>query len=85
CIQGTFFILQLRYQRVSLSEAAEARMMAETVANLIENLIPAIPVRQWVISFPKRIRHYLQTDVILQEVLRVVVDEVRKRVIACSH
>ncbi|MCE5317549.1 MAG: hypothetical protein LLG04_09360 [Parachlamydia sp.] len=43
--------------------------MAETAANLLENLIPEIPVRQWVISFPKRIRHYLQTDVILQAVL----------------
>lgn len=36
------------------------------------------------ISFPKRIRHYLQTDAILQEVLRIVVDEIRKRVISCS-
>ena len=58
--------------------------MAEIAANLLENLIPAIPVRQWVISFPKRIRHYLQTDVILQAVLRIVVDEVRKSVIAYS-
>jgi len=31
-----------------------------------------------------RIRHYLQTHTILQVVLRIVVDEIRKRFIACS-
>lgn len=36
------------------------------------------------ISFPKRIRHYLQTDAILQTVLRIVIDEVKKRIIVCS-
>jgi hypothetical protein len=58
--------------------------MVETAAHLIENLIPPIPMRQWVISFPKRIRHYLQTEAILQTVLRMVTDEIRKRIIACS-
>jgi hypothetical protein len=58
--------------------------MVETAAHLTENLIPPVPMRQWVISFPKRIRHYLQTDAILQTVLRIVVDEVKNRIIACS-
>jgi hypothetical protein len=58
--------------------------MSETAAHLVENLIPRVPCRQWVISFPKRIRYYLQTHEILQEVLQVVVNEIRKRVIACS-
>src|ERR1700682_4352101 len=65
------------------SRAAFTRMV-ETAAHLIENLIPPVPMRQWVISFPKRIRYYLQTDAILQTVLRIVTDEVRKRIIACS-
>lgn len=59
--------------------------MEKTAAHLRENLIPAIPVRQWVISFPKRIRHYLQTDSILQKVLCIVANEIRKKVIACSE
>ena len=37
-----------------------------------------------VISFPKRIRHYLQTDEILQKVLRIVAYEIKKKVIICS-
>jgi len=64
--------------------SCNTRRMVETSAHLIENLIPAVPIRQWVISFPKRIRHYLQTDAILRTVLRIVADEVRKRIIACS-
>jgi hypothetical protein len=58
--------------------------MVETAANLVENVIPCVPVRQFVISFPMRIRHYLQTYKILQAVLRMVVDEIRKRLIACA-
>lgn len=45
--------------------------MAETAAHLQENVIGPHPVRQWVISFPKRIRHYLQTDAIETSVLRL--------------
>ncbi len=58
--------------------------MVETAVHLIGNVIPCVPVRQFVISFPMRIRHYLQTQKILQDVLRIVVDEIRKRLIACS-
>lgn len=35
-------------------------------------------------SFPKRIRHWLETHAILQAVLKIVVDEIRKTLIACS-
>ena len=31
-----------------------------------------------------RIRHYLQTDTILQDVLKIVIDEIRKRLLICS-
>ena len=43
--------------------------MVKTAAQLIEHVIPPIPVRQWVISFPLRIRHYLLEHNILQNVL----------------
>jgi len=55
--------------------------MVKTAANLIENVIPCVPIRQFVISFPKRIRYVLQTNSILQAVLRIVVDEIRKKLI----
>jgi hypothetical protein len=56
--------------------------MVETSAHLVDNVIPRVPVRQFVISFPLRIRHYLQTHVVLQQVLQIVVDEIRKKFIA---
>jgi hypothetical protein len=37
-----------------------------------------------VISFPLRIRHYLENHATLQAVIKIVVDEIRKRLIACS-
>ena len=64
--------------------SCNAAAMVETAAHLVENLIPCIPNRQWVISFLLRIRHYLRTPKILQDVLRIVVDEIKKRLVACS-
>lgn len=58
--------------------------MVETAAHLIDCVLPRVPFRQFVISFPRRIRHYLETHKLLQAVLKIVVDEIRKRLIACS-
>jgi hypothetical protein len=71
-------------KRRGICPACNTRAMCETAANLVENLIPRVPMRQFVMSFPMRIRHYLQTHEILQAVLKIVVDEIRKRLIVCS-
>jgi hypothetical protein len=55
-----------------LCRSCNTRAMVETAAHLAENVIPQVPVRQFVISFPIRIRHYLQTHKILQAVLRII-------------
>jgi hypothetical protein len=34
--------------------------MAETAARLVDSVIPPLPVRQWVLSLPKRLRWYLE-------------------------
>jgi hypothetical protein len=36
--------------------------MVETAAHLAEHIIPRLPVRQWVLSVPKRLRYHLQRD-----------------------
>jgi DNA polymerase III psi subunit len=33
--------------------------MAQTAAHLADHVIPPVPVRQWVISVPKRLRGFL--------------------------
>jgi len=42
--------------------ACGARRMAETAAHLVEHVIPHVPVRQWVISFPIPLRHLFATQ-----------------------
>jgi hypothetical protein len=33
--------------------------MAETAAHLADHVFPPLPVRQWVLSVPKRLRYFL--------------------------
>ncbi|MBK7237549.1 MAG: transposase zinc-binding domain-containing protein [Sterolibacteriaceae bacterium] len=42
--------------------ACNARRMVETAAHLADHVIPRLPVRQWVLSVPKRLRYFLQND-----------------------
>ena len=36
--------------------------MVETAAHLADHVIPRLPVRQWVVSVPKRLRYHLERD-----------------------
>ncbi|MEY3145936.1 MAG: hypothetical protein RL342_1607, partial [Pseudomonadota bacterium] len=48
------------------------RRMAETAAHLSDHVFPRLPVRQWVLSVPKRLRYYMQRDgPVLNMVLRI--------------
>ena len=40
--------------------------MLETAAHLADHVFPRLPVRQWVLSVPKRLRYFLQSDAALQ-------------------
>jgi hypothetical protein len=55
--------------------------MAQTAAHLVDHVIPPVPVRQWVISVPKRLRWHLAerpeavsalTNIFMSEVERLV-------------
>ncbi len=39
-----------------------ARRAHDTAAHLVERVLPRVPVRQWVLTFPMRIRWHLATD-----------------------
>jgi hypothetical protein len=46
--------------------------MAETAAHLTDHVFPRLPVRQWVLSVPKRLRYFMQRDgAVLGMVLRI--------------
>ncbi len=50
-----------------------ARRVAETAAHLVDHVFPSLPMRQWVISFPKRLRYFLQRDpAVRSAALRVI-------------
>ena len=78
------FLIAFSCKGRGICPSCNTRAMVETAAHLVDNVLPRISFRQFVISFPMRLRHYLQTHTILQAVLKIVVDEIRKRLIACS-
>jgi hypothetical protein len=46
--------------------------MVEAAAHLTDHVFPRLPVRQWVLSVPKRLRYFMQRDgVVLNMVLRI--------------
>jgi hypothetical protein len=54
--------------------------MVETAAHLADHVFPHLPLRQWVLSVPKRLRYFMQRDrAALNMVLRIFL-----RVIALS-
>ena len=52
--------------------------MAEVAAHLTDEVIPHLPVRQWVLSVPKRLRPFLhQTPEVASGVLAIVLRALR--------
>ena len=46
--------------------------MVDTAAHLTDHVFPRLPVRQWVLSVPKRLRYFMQRDgAVLNMVLRI--------------
>jgi len=57
--------------------------MAETAAHLVDHVFPTRPVRQWVLSVPKRLRYFLERDpqragAVLRIFLRVIEAQLRQ-------
>ena len=57
--------------------------MAETAAHLVDHVFPPLPVRQWVLSVPKRLRFFLERDpqragAVLHIFLRVIEAQLRQ-------
>jgi hypothetical protein len=58
--------------------------MKETAVHLVDEVFPQVPVRQWVLSFPKRLRYFLARDSdLLNHVLRIFLDGLEKALHSC--
>ena len=52
--------------------SCNTRRMEETAAHLADHVFPRLPVRQWVLFVPKRLRYFMQRDgAVLNMVLRI--------------
>jgi len=53
--------------------------MVETAAHLADHVIPRLPVRQWVLSVPKRLRYHLERDpAVLNAALRIFLTAIER-------
>jgi hypothetical protein len=60
CTQCTqTFVVAFSCKRRGVCPSCNGRHMAQTAAHLVDHVIPPVPVRQWVISLPKRLRGFL--------------------------
>jgi hypothetical protein len=57
CGQG--FVIAFSCKGRGVCPSCNGRHMAQTAAHLVDHVIPPVPVRQWVISVPKRLRGFL--------------------------
>jgi len=57
CGQG--FVIAFSCKGRGVCPSCNGRHMAQTAAHLADHVIPPVPVRQWVISVPKRLRGFL--------------------------
>jgi len=79
CGQG--FVVAFSCKGRGVCPSCNGRHMAQTAAHLADHVIPPVPVRQWVISVPKRLRGMLAdrpaavaalTKIFLNEIERVL-------------
>jgi len=56
---GTGFVIAFSCKGRGVCPSCNGRHLAQTAAHLADHLIPPVPVRQWVISVPKRLRGFL--------------------------
>ena len=59
---GHDFLIAWSCKGRGVCPSCNTRRMVETAAHLADQVIPRLPVRQWVLSVPKRLRYFLQTD-----------------------
>ena len=68
---------------------ATPALRRETAAHLVDHVIPPLPVRQWVLSVPKRLRWYLEREphavsAVLHILLRVIEAHLRATIPTAS-
>ncbi len=80
---GDDFLVAFSCKGRAICPSCNTRRMAEAAAHLCDHVFPRLPVRQWVLSVPKRIRYYLQKDKgALNAALRIFLRVVQQSLVA---
>ena len=77
CGQG--FVVAFSCKGRGVCPSCNGRHMAQTAAHLVDHVIPPVPVRQWVISVPKRLRGMLaDRPRAVAALTKIFLDEIEK-------
>jgi hypothetical protein len=83
CGQG--FVVAFSCKGRGVCPSCNGRHMAQTAAHLADHVIPPVPVRQWVISVPKRLRGFLaDRPTAVAALTRIFLDEIERTLIMAS-
>ena len=63
---GHDFLIAFSCKGRGVCPACNARRMVATAAHLTDHVLPDLPLRQWVLAVPKRLRYFLHRDAGLQ-------------------
>jgi hypothetical protein len=77
CGQG--FVVAFSCKGRGVCPSCNGRHMAQTAAHLVDHVITPVPVRQWVISVPKRLRGFLaDRPPAVAALTRIFLDEIER-------
>ena len=82
---GHNFLIAYSCKCRGVCPSCTTRRMVETAAHLADHVIPHLPVRQWVLSVPKRLRYHLEHDPAVQNIaLHIFVTAIERVLRQCS-
>jgi len=82
---GRDFVLAFSCKGRGICPSCNAKRMVQVGSHLADHVFPQVPVRQWVLSVPKRLRYFLHHDTELTgRVLRVFLRAVESKLRQCS-
>jgi len=82
---GHDFLVAFSCKGRGVCPSCNTRRMVETAAHLVDHVFLQVPVRQWGLAFPKRLRHFLHRDPGLAgRVLTLALRGIETRLRECS-
>jgi hypothetical protein len=82
---GTGFVVAFSCKGRGVCPSCNGRHMTQTAAHLADHVIPPVPVRQWVISVPKRLRGMLaDRPTAVAALTKIFLDEIERLLCAAA-